>query len=414
MALTAEDEQLFERWRERIEQLIREHPLQIITWEATRRCNLRCVHCGSPAEEVDLSAELTADEVVGAFEQIAADFDMSQFRHINITGGEPFVRSDLLDILRRISRIPYYRNIDIQTNGIILADRPGLLDELRHVGVTGLGISIDGLEATHDAFRRIRGGFRKAWEAARLAAEAGYVVTISVVAHAKNVDEIPELFARVRDGIRPRVFRVMTIDPIGRMDFDSEYMLSAEQTRRLIAFLKDEYGRTCSTYADPRVTMVELGCGGWLGRELEGLVRPFIWHCIAGINNLGILYDGKLGACSNISREFIEGDIRTDGVCKVWELGYGRYRNTDWRRIGACALCDEWQYCHGGPMHVQQLRSASSPAGLLAVAQPDRFSACRHYHRCHDPHEAPGASPPTDSGVLSHSRPATAQGQDSR
>ena len=68
---------LFENWRKRIESLIQEHPLQLISWEATRRCNLKCVHCGSPSEEVELSEELSTNEVVGAFEQIATDFDMS-------------------------------------------------------------------------------------------------------------------------------------------------------------------------------------------------------------------------------------------------------------------------------------------------------------------------------------------------
>ena len=123
MSLTAQDEELFEGWRDRIETLIREHPLQLISWEATRQCNLRCVHCGSPAEEVDLGAELTADEVVAAFEQIAADFDMSQFRHVNVTGGEPFVRRDLLDILRRISRIPHFRNTSAMDTSRRVASR---------------------------------------------------------------------------------------------------------------------------------------------------------------------------------------------------------------------------------------------------------------------------------------------------
>ena len=94
---------LFETWRERIETLIKDHPLQIISWEATRRCNLRCLHCGSPSEEVNHAEELTTEEVVGALGEIARDLDMSQFRHINITGGEPFVRNDLIDVLQAIS-----------------------------------------------------------------------------------------------------------------------------------------------------------------------------------------------------------------------------------------------------------------------------------------------------------------------
>lgn len=171
---------LFENWRARIETLMREHPLQIISWEATRRCNLRCLHCGSPTEEVNNADELKTEEIIGAFDEIACNFDMNRFRHINITGGEPFVRSDLLDVLRSISRRPFYRNIDIQTNGVFIADSPTVLKDLKGVGVTGLGVSIDGFEASHDSLRG-RGVWAKAVNAARLAVEAGYVVTVSFV-----------------------------------------------------------------------------------------------------------------------------------------------------------------------------------------------------------------------------------------
>jgi len=349
---------LFDKWRERIDALIREHPLQIISWEATRRCNLRCVHCGSPAEEAEHGQELSTDEIVGAFEEIARDFDMDQFRHINITGGEPFVRGDLLEVLRRINRFPFYRNIDIQTNGIILADQPELFDELKQYGVTGLGTSIDGLEPSHDAFRQMRGSWKKALAAARLAVKHGYTATVSVVAHAKNIDEIPELFELVKRDIHPRVFRVMTIDPLGRTSLDSEYLLSPQQLGQVIGFLKTEYQQSCHTYADPTSTMVELGCGGWLDTELEGMVRPFIFHCIAGITNLGILYDGKLAACSNISREFVEGDLSVDRIRDVWDTRYERFRGPTSKRTGICHDCTEWTFCHGGPMH-KRLRDGS-------------------------------------------------------
>jgi radical SAM protein with 4Fe4S-binding SPASM domain len=361
-------EALFENWRNKIESLIQEHPLQLISWEATRRCNLKCVHCGSPSEEVDLGEELSAEEIVGAFEQIAADFDMSQFRHINITGGEPFVRKDLLEILHSIHRNPFYHNIDIQTNGIILADNPELFSELSKYGVTGLGVSIDGLEQTHNAFRRTKDGFMKAFEAAQLGVEYGYTVTVSVVAHKKNVDEIRGLYELVKTEIKPRIFRVMTIDPIGRAEFDSEHLLEPEQVKQVIDFLKMEYHLNCSDYADQKTTMVELGCGGWLGKELEGTVRPFIFHCIAGINNLGILYDGKLASCSNISREFIEGDLRKDNIKDVWESRYHKYRNFGWKRTDPCVTCEDWDFCHGGPMHKQNVRAKNNCLKLLTYA----------------------------------------------
>lgn len=346
---------LFDNWKRKIDNLVNEHPLQIISWEATRRCNLKCIHCGSPSEIANHKEELTTEEIVEAFDQIARGFDMRQFRHINITGGEPFVRKDILEVLQHIHKWPFYRNIDIQTNGIVLADHPELFEELKQYGVTGLGISIDGLEETHDSFRRLEGSFRKAYCAAQLAVESGYVVTVSVVAHSKNIDEIPALFQRVKHDIRPRVFRIMTIDPLGRAEQETEYMLSSQQIIQVISFLKDEYQKNCHTYSNSTTTMVELGCGGWMGKDLEGMFRPMIFHCIAGLNNLGILYDGKLGSCSNISREFIEGDLRKERIRDVWENRYQRYREFDWKKTGECTECDQWEYCHGGPMHKRRV-----------------------------------------------------------
>jgi len=339
-------------WKNKIENLVEEHPLQIISWEATRRCNLNCLHCGSPSERVKLKEELTTNEVIGAFNQIAEDFDMSKFRHINITGGEPFVRKDLSYILEEISKNPHYRNIDIQTNGIVLGRNPSLIDKLKDLGVTGIGVSIDGNREDHDFFRRMKGSYDLAVKAAKKAVDSGLTVTVSTVAHAKNIDKIPELYETVKKEIKPRIFRVMTIDPLGRADLNNEYLLSSEQTKKAIQFLFKEYINNCEGYSNPTKTMVELGCGGWLGKDLEGMVRPFIFHCVAGINNLGILYDGKLAACSNIPRELgFEGDLRKDKIKDVWEKKYQKYRNFDWKKTGNCKGCQEWDYCHGGPMH---------------------------------------------------------------
>ncbi len=346
-------ESFFETWGKNIEDLIERHPLQIISWEATRRCNLNCVHCGSPAENAVIKEELTTGEVINAFNQIAKDFDMSEFKHINITGGEPTVREDLLTILKELSKKPFYRNVDIQTNGVIIAHNPKILEEFKKYGVTGIGISIDGLRETNDKFRKKKGHFDEAFKAAKLAVEKGFEVTVSTVAHSKNVNEIPKLYELIKREIHPRIFRIMTIDSIGRTKTNREYLLSPEQTREVINFLFKEYVENCENYKNSKETMIELGCGGWLGCELEGLIRPYVFHCIAGVNNLGILHDGKLAACSNIPREegFMEGDLRTERIKEVWENRYQRYRGFEWKKVGECKNCSEWRYCHGGPIH---------------------------------------------------------------
>jgi radical SAM protein with 4Fe4S-binding SPASM domain len=339
-------------WQNRIEKMVEKHPLQIISWEATRKCNLNCKHCGSPSENVQLQEELTTKEVINAFKQIEEDFDMSQFRHINITGGEPFVRKDLFYILEQISQSPHYRNIDIQTNGMVLGKNPDLIEKLKQFGVTGIGISIDGDQEAHDALRRMNGSYKLAVKAAKSAVDSGLVVTVSTVAHAKNFDQIPKLYETIKKEVKPRVFRVMTLDPLGRADLNKEYLLSSCQTKHVIEFLQKTYAKNCHKYSNPKETMIELGCGGWLGKEIEGTLRPFIFHCVAGINNLGILYDGKLAACSNIPRELgFEGDLRIDRIKDIWDNKYQKYRNFKWKKTRDCQNCGEWDYCHGGPMH---------------------------------------------------------------
>jgi radical SAM protein with 4Fe4S-binding SPASM domain len=368
-------EQAFDSWKARVNEKIAEHPLEIISWEATRACNLNCVHCGSPLETWVRQNELTTDEVIGAFSQIAEDFDLSRFHHINITGGEPFVRKDLIEILQQISQVPQYRNIAIQTNGIYIAENPQVLQELRQFGVTGLGVSIDGLRDTHDLFRRRKGCFDKSIEAAKKGVKAGLVVTVSTVAHAQNIDEIPQLYEEVRK-FHPRYFRVMTIDPIGRAGLNNDYLLSPEQTKQVIDFLRQKHEENFESYADPKTTIVELGCGGWLSTELEGRVRPYIFHCIAGINNLGILYDGKLASCSNVSREFIEGDLRTERIRDVWERKYQRFRDREWLKKGDCKECGEWDYCHGGPMHKRLGDGTMLDCLYQTLSQSKDYRAC--------------------------------------
>lgn len=343
-------ERAFNVWKTRINEKIKNHPLEIISWEATRACNLNCIHCGSPLETWIRKDELTTAEVISAFSQIAEDFDLSRFHHINITGGEPFVRKDLIAILQQISQVPQFRNIAIQTNGVYIAEHPEILAQLKACGVTGLGVSVDGLRDTHDSFRRKKGCYDISIQAIKKSVEACLVVTVSTVAHAKNVDEIPQLYEEVKK-FHPRYFRIMMLDPIGRTRLTSDYLLSPEQTRQVIDFLQRKHEENFEDYANPQTTIVELGCGGWLSTELEGRVRPYIFYCIAGINNLGILYDGKLASCSNISREFIEGDLRIDRISDVWERKYQRFRDRAWLKKGDCKECKVWDYCHGGPMH---------------------------------------------------------------
>lgn len=324
----------------------------MIYWEVTRNCDLTCVHCGSPRETWEPDKELTTKEIIDVFQRLAEKIDFSEFKFFSLTGGEPFVRKDLIEVLSEINSLGF-NPITIQTNGNFLATHPEALDKLLDIGVMGLGTNLDGLEETHDSFRNMKGNYANAIKTIKLVAPLKDKIhsTITTVISRKNIAELEVLKEIVRD-INPDRWRFAPFDPIGRGSKAKDYFLAPDDYKYLINFVKEERLKFID---DKSQTQVELACGGWLGVELEGKVRPYIWHCIAGVNLLGILYDGSIASCSNISRDFIEGNVRTDDIFDVWQNRYHRFRNFDWKKNGDCIDCDQWDFCQGGPMHKRLL-----------------------------------------------------------
>jgi len=346
------------KWRGEVEKIIKEHKLKFIQLEVTRLCNLRCAHCGSPTEGTDLKKLLTREEIRQVLEEIAKNIiDLNYFNHLMFVGGEPFCRPDLLQIIKDAYNIKAndqraYTNTQIQTNGIYLGEHPEILDKLKRLGVTGFGISLDGLEKTHDSFRRVKGAFKKTERAIREALKRGFSVSISTVVNRTNISELSKLSKFIREKLKPNYWRIMLIDPIGRARMDTSYLLSPKEVKQVIRFIYKEHTENIQdAYQKSKGTKIELGCGGWCGREIEGMVRPYLWHCIAGISMLGIMYDGEVGGCTNISRDFLEGNIRKDSITKVWGNRFKRFRKFDWKKKAECINCNQWEYCDGGPMH---------------------------------------------------------------
>ncbi|NIU84629.1 MAG: radical SAM protein [Candidatus Thorarchaeota archaeon] len=341
-------EDRYRAWQERVQQYISCHPIQMVYWEVTRNCDMSCVHCGSPSETWEPEKELTNSEIIKAFRRLAEGIDWSEFKFVSLTGGEPFVRPNLVPTLAQINAMGF-TPITIQTNGNYLSRHPETLDVLLDIGVTGLGTNFDGLPETHDSFRNMKGNFENARATIELVVPFKDKIhsTITTVVSKKNIHELEPLREIIRD-INPNRWRFAPFDPIGRGAKAREFPLDAEDYRYLIDFVRRE---RLEYIDDKNQTQVELACGGWLGIELEGRVRPYIWHCVAGINLLGILYDGSIASCSNIPRHFIEGNIREEDILDVWQNRFQRYRCFDWKRIGDCVDCDQWDYCQGGPMH---------------------------------------------------------------
>lgn len=115
------------------------------------KCDLACRHCGSRAGHARPD-ELSTAEAIDLVDQMAA----LGVKEVSLIGGEAYLREDWLDIVRRIRG--HGMICQLTTGGRGLTEE--ILIAAKDAGLTGVGISIDGLESTHDSLRGVKGSFR--------------------------------------------------------------------------------------------------------------------------------------------------------------------------------------------------------------------------------------------------------------
>ena len=172
----------------------RNPPGPVVIWNLVRRCNLTCKHCYSISADVDFPGELSTPDVFAVMD------DLKQFRVpvLILSGGEPLLRKDIFDISHRAKRMGFY--VGLSSNGTLI-DRD-MIDAVAGVGYDYVGISLDGIGATHDAFRRREGAFDASLHGIRLCCDRGLKVGIRFTITRDNAGELPLLLDLMqREGI---------------------------------------------------------------------------------------------------------------------------------------------------------------------------------------------------------------------
>lgn len=152
----------------------------------TYRCNSRCVMCNI-WQMKNLAGELQPKD----FQQLPKNL-----RDINISGGEPFLRPDLPEIIQAISQRCPMANIIISTNGLATALIVKQMKQILRVDQNiGVAVSLDGMQRVHDKVRGIEGGFNKAIETIKQLKEIGAKnLKISFTTGDYNFQELPQVY----------------------------------------------------------------------------------------------------------------------------------------------------------------------------------------------------------------------------
>lgn len=169
----------------------------VVVWNVTRRCNLRCVHCYSHSEDKSYQGELSFDEGKALIE------DLSEFGSpvILFSGGEPLIRPDILELIQYAVKLG--RRAVVSTNGTLITER--VAAKLQEIGLSYVGISLDGLEQVHDSFRGIAGTFGRVMAAIKNCQDVGLKVGLRFTINKRNYQDIPGIFDLVEERNIPRI-----------------------------------------------------------------------------------------------------------------------------------------------------------------------------------------------------------------
>ncbi|MFZ0929901.1 MAG: 12,18-didecarboxysiroheme deacetylase [Syntrophobacteraceae bacterium] len=169
----------------------------VVVWNVTRRCNLKCVHCYAHAKDEEFSGELSTSEGKAVLDDLAA-FGSPV---VLFSGGEPLVRPDLIELAEYA--VGKGMRAVISTNGTLINSQTAA--DLKKVGLSYVGISLDGLDEVNDRFRGVKGAFRRAMEGIMACQDAGIKVGLRFTMNRLNVREIPGIFDLLEKYDIPRV-----------------------------------------------------------------------------------------------------------------------------------------------------------------------------------------------------------------
>ncbi len=324
----------------------------VVVWNVGQRCNLKCVHCYSQSQDRSYPDELTTAEGKRLIEDLA-DFGSPV---ILFSGGEPLLRADLLDLAERA--IERGLRAVISTNGTLIDKR--MAGRLKKIGLSYVGVSLDGMRETHDRFRGVKGAFESALEGIRHCQEAQIKVGLRFTMNRRNAMDVPLIFDLLEEKDIPRVCFYHLVYS-GRGNRLRKEDLSRAETRRIVDLIidrtKDLHQRgkdvevlTVDNHADgPYLYLRMLQENSPRASEVRELLR------MNGGNSSGVgigcvSWDGAVHA-DQFWRHYSFGNVRRRPFSEIWtdlrDPLMSKLKEKKKHLTGRCAVCQWLDVCAG-------------------------------------------------------------------
>jgi len=318
--------------------------------EITNRCNLRCKYCSHFSSAGDVGMDLPKEEWLKFFEEL----DRCAVMSITLSGGEPFLREDIFEIIDGI--VKNRMRFTVLSNGTLITDE--IAGYLASTGrCDGVQVSIDGsIPTTHDSFRG-EGNFRRAVEGIKNLQRHGVPVTVRVTIHRQNVRDLEDIARFLLEEMAIPGFSTNSASHMGLCRKNAEQVQLTPQERSMamesLLRLSRRYNGRISAAAGPlaegrRWIMMERARRE--GRkDLPG--GGYLTGCGGVMSKMAVRSDGVMVPCGQMAHIEL-GRINKDSLLEVWqghpELGRIRQRRmVSLREFPFCEGCEYIEYCTG-------------------------------------------------------------------
>lgn len=323
----------------------------VVVWNCTKACNLKCVHCYAHAHGGCAANELSFDEGCTLIDDLAA-FGSPV---ILFSGGEPLTRKDLPELAEYA--VSKGLRAVISTNGTLITDVTA--ERFKAIGLSYVGVSLDGLRDTNDRFRGVAGAFDKALEGIRACKRAGVKVGLRYTITQHNVQDLSGIFDLLETEDIPRVcFYHLVYTGRGNQTAD----LSHEQTRETVDYIIDRTADFHARNLPKEILTVDNHCDGpYLYLRLlkegrsEDAARVMALLKMNGGNSTGhgigcVSWDGEVYP-DQFLRHHSLGNIREKPFSKIWTDSGNDFltalKNKKAHVTGKCRTCRFLEVCGG-------------------------------------------------------------------
>ena len=343
----------------------------VVSWNLTYRCNLACEHCyldagGTPlvgTENFSDRSELGTEECFKVIEEIAA---FAPECLTILTGGEPLLRRDILEIVQRAAERGLW--VVVGTNGVRITEN--VARRLAEAGARGLSLSLDALDPDcHDRFRRVRGAWQNTVTGAEILNRTGLPFIVQTTAGSHNLGDLEAIADFAHDRLAAKVWNLYFLVPTGRGQFVSDitpaqyddvlaslYRIQRKYQGRMLVNAKcaPHYIKTVLESASglregPEGSPAERDPRALEDAAQTSFIRTYsggAGGCPAGTHYLGIRPNGDVTPCPYLP--VFAGSIRRTSLTDIWassELFAGIRRRSSLG--GRCGECEMNGHCGG-------------------------------------------------------------------